>query len=265
MQAGDAEHGLVHAVALEAAVAEDPPVLQPGQGVLHPGSRPAVDGILRLLLRAEVRLTASFAVRDEQAGAPVSAVGDGRCAATGPVDAGLRKGPTLVAAAGQRQADRHHQAAVGVDDDLQVRRVPVVLAGGSHTAVVGGHQGAIDDVDGVLARPAGRPARWPAEGRGDRGCGRPQTSGLRTAAPPAATSGSCANTLPPAAPGPPAAAARNGPAEHHHHDAAPTPPAWRTATRSTRRTARSTSDHLLRSPHPCQPTHQPPHQLRDNL
>jgi hypothetical protein len=92
----------VNAVALEAAVPQDPPVLQPRQGVFHPRSRPAVDCIFRLLLRAEVRLTASFAVRDEQTGALVSAVGDGRCAAAGPVDTGLRKGPAVVAAAGQR-------------------------------------------------------------------------------------------------------------------------------------------------------------------
>jgi hypothetical protein len=102
VEPGDAEHGLVNAVALEAAVPQDPPVLQPRQGVFHPRSRPAVDCIFRLLLRAEVRLTASFAVRDEQTGALVSAVGDGRCAAAGPVDTGLRKGPAVVAAAGQR-------------------------------------------------------------------------------------------------------------------------------------------------------------------
>jgi len=66
VQAGDAEHGLVNAVALESAVTQDFPVLQPGQGVFHSGSRPAVYGVLRLLLWAEMRLASSSAVRDEQ-------------------------------------------------------------------------------------------------------------------------------------------------------------------------------------------------------
>lgn len=134
VQSGDAEHGLVNAVALESAVAQDLPVLQPGQRVFHSGPGPAMDCVLRLLLTAEVRLTASFAVRDEQAGALVAAIGDGGCAAAGPVDAGLGERPAVVSAAEQRQADRHDQAAVGIDDDLQVRRVPVVLAGRGHAA-----------------------------------------------------------------------------------------------------------------------------------
>jgi hypothetical protein len=71
----------VNAVAPEPTVPQDLPVLQPRQGVFHPGSRPAVDGVLRFLLSAEVRLTSSFAVRDEQAGSLVGAVGDGRVGA----------------------------------------------------------------------------------------------------------------------------------------------------------------------------------------
>jgi hypothetical protein len=69
VKSGDAEHGLVNAGALEPAVAQDLPILQPGQGMFDPGACPAVDGILRLLLRAEMRLATLFAVRDEQAGA----------------------------------------------------------------------------------------------------------------------------------------------------------------------------------------------------
>jgi len=53
----------------------------------------------------------------------------------GPVDAGLRERPAVVAAAGRREADGHDQAAVGVDDDLKVGRVPVVLARGRDGAV----------------------------------------------------------------------------------------------------------------------------------
>lgn len=102
VEPGDAEHGLVNAVALEPAVPQDLPVLQPRQGVFHPGPRPSVDGIVRFLLWAEACLTTPFAVRDGQASALVSAVGDGRCAAACPVDAGLRLRPAVVAAAGQR-------------------------------------------------------------------------------------------------------------------------------------------------------------------
>lgn len=51
VQSGDAEHGLVNAVGLESAGLQDFPVLEPGQGVFHSGSRPAVDGILRFLVR----------------------------------------------------------------------------------------------------------------------------------------------------------------------------------------------------------------------
>ncbi|KOG11894.1 hypothetical protein ADK35_11930 [Streptomyces viridochromogenes] len=59
--------------------------------MFHPVPGPTVDGILRFLLWAEMVLTASSAVRDEQAGALMAAVGDGRCAAAGPVDTGLLK------------------------------------------------------------------------------------------------------------------------------------------------------------------------------
>lgn len=58
-------------------------------------SRPAVDGVFRFLLRAEVGLASSFAVRNEQAGSLVSAVGDGRGAAAGPVDFGPAAWSTL--------------------------------------------------------------------------------------------------------------------------------------------------------------------------
>ncbi|GAA4090764.1 hypothetical protein GCM10022233_87620 [Streptomyces shaanxiensis] len=73
--------------------------------MFHPSSSPVVDGVLRLLLRAEVRLATSSAVRDEKAGALVAAVGDDRGSAAGPVDAGLRQRPAVVAAAGQRDAE----------------------------------------------------------------------------------------------------------------------------------------------------------------
>jgi hypothetical protein len=66
-------------------------------------------------------------VWDEQAGAPVAAVRDDR----GPADGGLRTGKfprlAVVAVARNRPADGDDESGVGVDDDLVVGRVPVVL------------------------------------------------------------------------------------------------------------------------------------------
>src|ERR1051325_2134880 len=100
VQSGDAGHGLVNSVALESAVPQDLPVLQPRQGVFHACSCPAMDAVLCLLPGAEAALASSFGVRDEEAGALVAAVGEGRGAAAGPIDAGLGEGPAVVAAAG---------------------------------------------------------------------------------------------------------------------------------------------------------------------
>ena len=77
VEPGNAERGLVNTVAFEAAVPQDLPVLQPGQGVVEPGAGPAMAGVLCLLPWAEACLTASLAVLDEQAGALVAAIGDG--------------------------------------------------------------------------------------------------------------------------------------------------------------------------------------------
>ncbi|GAA2286859.1 hypothetical protein GCM10010415_67070 [Streptomyces atrovirens] len=67
------------------------------------------------------------AVRNDEAGARVAAVGDGG----GPADGGLRSrflpGLAAVAVAGHRASDRHDQSGVGVDDDLVVGGVLVVL------------------------------------------------------------------------------------------------------------------------------------------
>jgi hypothetical protein len=68
VEPGDAQHGLVNAVALEPAVPQDLPVLQPGQGVFHPGSRPAVDGVLRFLVCAEVSFPRCARGADQQVG-----------------------------------------------------------------------------------------------------------------------------------------------------------------------------------------------------
>jgi hypothetical protein len=87
VQAGDAEHGLVDAFALEAAVAKDLPVLQPGQGMLYPCPDSAVQRVLRFLLTVQTLLTTPFSVWDERAGTPVAAIGNDRGVAAGQVDA----------------------------------------------------------------------------------------------------------------------------------------------------------------------------------
>ena len=45
VQAGDPEHGVVDAVALKSAVAEDSPALHPGEDVLDAGTDLGLDGI----------------------------------------------------------------------------------------------------------------------------------------------------------------------------------------------------------------------------
>jgi len=49
VQSGDAEHGSVNAIALEAAATQDFPVLQAGQGVLDADAGLAVDLVLGFL------------------------------------------------------------------------------------------------------------------------------------------------------------------------------------------------------------------------
>lgn len=67
MEAGDAEHGVVDAVAFEAAVAEDFPVLHAGEGVLDAGADASVFVVV-LLLAAQEWASGSSAVRDDQSG-----------------------------------------------------------------------------------------------------------------------------------------------------------------------------------------------------
>lgn len=76
MQAGDAEHRVVDAVALEAAVAEDLPGLHPGEDVLDAGSDVLVGLVVLLFPGREFALAALSAVWDDESGAGVAAVGD---------------------------------------------------------------------------------------------------------------------------------------------------------------------------------------------
>ena len=70
VQAGDAEHGVVNAVAFEAAVAEDLPALHAGEGVLDAGANSLVGAVVFLLPRREF-LAFGAAVRDDESGAMV--------------------------------------------------------------------------------------------------------------------------------------------------------------------------------------------------
>lgn len=140
VQAGDAEHGVVNAVALQPAVAEDLPAFHPGEGVLHAGADFAVGGVVLLLPVRELALAYLAAVRDDQAGTPVAAVCDDRGLADGVFRAGQLPRLAVVAVAGQRSADGDDEPGVGVDDDLVVGGVPVVLGLLGDGVVAGGNE-----------------------------------------------------------------------------------------------------------------------------
>ena len=76
MHAGDAEHGVVDAVAFEAAVAEDLPGLHAGEDVLDAGADLLVGLVVFLFPVREFGLAVRAAVRDDESGARVAAVGD---------------------------------------------------------------------------------------------------------------------------------------------------------------------------------------------
>jgi len=98
-------------------------------------------------------LTSFAPVRDDQAGAPVAAVGDHRGLADGRLGAGQFPRLAVVAVAGQGPADHGDESGVGIDDDLVVGRVAVILRLLSDRVVSGGDQGAVHDQNGVLAEP----------------------------------------------------------------------------------------------------------------
>lgn len=81
MEPGDDEHGVVDAIAFETAVAEGLPGLHACKGVLDAGSDFAVGRVVFLFPGGEFGLAGFSAVRDDQAGSAVAAVGDDRGAA----------------------------------------------------------------------------------------------------------------------------------------------------------------------------------------
>lgn len=124
--ASDPEHGVMDAVTLEAAVAEDLPSLHAGEGVLDASSDLLVGLVVRLLPVGQVFAFAA-AVGHDESGARIAAVSDRECLADGGPGAGLLPCLAVVAIAGERPADHDDQADVGVDDDLVIGRVPIVL------------------------------------------------------------------------------------------------------------------------------------------
>lgn len=96
------------------------------------------------------------AVWDDQAGAPVAAVGDHSGAAVGGLRAGQLLRCAVVAVAGQRPADGDDEPSDGVYDGLVVGGVPGVFGLLGDAVVAGGDQGAVHGQASVRAEPLTR-------------------------------------------------------------------------------------------------------------
>lgn len=140
VQACNVKHGVVDTVAVEAAVAEDLPCLHAGEDVLDAGSDLLVGLVVFFFPFKEFGLAAFAAVRDDESGAWIAAVGDCEGVADNDLGAGLFPRPAVVAVPGERPADHDDQAGVGVNDDLVVGGVPVVLRPLGDGVVPGGDQ-----------------------------------------------------------------------------------------------------------------------------
>ena len=93
------------------------------------------------------------AVGHDESGAGIAAVSDRGGLADGSFGAGFLPRLAVVAVSGQGPTDHDHESGVGVDDDLVVRGVPVVLGLRGDGVGAGGHQGAVHDEHGVLGEP----------------------------------------------------------------------------------------------------------------
>lgn len=118
MQAGDAEHCEMYAVALEPAIAQNLPLLHPGEDVLHAGTDLLMGLAVFLLPLRQFLILAPAPMRTTRPGSSVAAVGDRHGISHGLLCAGLAPGPAVVVVAGQRLADNDNQPGVGVDDHL---------------------------------------------------------------------------------------------------------------------------------------------------
>ncbi|GGU54581.1 hypothetical protein GCM10010498_09900 [Streptomyces cavourensis] len=122
----DAEHGVADSVAFEAAVAEDLPRLHAGEDVLDAGADLFV-GLVVSLLPAGQLFAFAAAVGHHESGARIATVSNGHRLADGGLRVGFLPCLAVVAVAGQWPADHHDEAGVGIDDDLVVGRIPIVL------------------------------------------------------------------------------------------------------------------------------------------
>lgn len=120
---------MVDSLIPEAAVAEDLPRLHAGEDMLDAGTDLLVGAVVLLFPGREFGLPLWSAVWDDQTGALVAAVGDRGGLADGSFGAGFLPAAGVVPVAGQRLADHHDKAGVGLDDDLVVGGVAVVLIG----------------------------------------------------------------------------------------------------------------------------------------
>jgi hypothetical protein len=139
---GDAEHGVVHSVALEAAVAEDLPGLHAGEDVLDAGPDSLVRTVVSLLPVRQF-LNGPAAVRHHESGARTAAIGDRHGLADGGLGSRFLPRPAVVPVARQRPADHDDQTGVSVDDDLVVGGVPIVLRLFGDRVVPGRDEGAV--------------------------------------------------------------------------------------------------------------------------
>lgn len=124
----------MEAVSLLAAVAEDLPVLHAGEGVLDAGADPAGLGVV-LLLSTQEGTSGPSAVRDDQTGAQEGAVRDDRRPGRRGREVRLPPDVGVGLVARRRAGARDDQTDADIDDDLHVRREPVVAEGGTYGAV----------------------------------------------------------------------------------------------------------------------------------
>ena len=176
VQAGDAEHGVVNSVALEAAVAQDLPGLHAREDVLDAGSDLLVGAVVFTLPVAQVPASRT-AVGNDQPGSWIAAVGNRCSPADGGLCAGLGPCLAVVAVARHRTTHDNDLVAVCIDDDLVVRGVSIVLRLLRDRVVAGGHESAVHDEHGALAEPLPLLEREQRRRAGDYPVGR----GLRDA------------------------------------------------------------------------------------
>src|SRR3954466_6752557 len=137
-----------------AVITQDLVGLEPGQGVFGAGPDPAVVGVVGLLPGGEFAAVAGFTVRHDHLGvAAVTAVGHHLATCQLVLHPAAAVDHGVVAVARLRVADGDYEAGGGVDGDLQVGRVAVVLRPRGEAVIPGGDQGAVDDGD-LLPRPA---------------------------------------------------------------------------------------------------------------